>query len=89
MGTATFKNILSDLGSVSTTEHANQKQRVDLLTDTFVFILFCFYFCVMIIGQRMLIPKITRLIKFFMTFLPVMDELDISTRCICVPIPRP
>ena len=66
MGTATFKNILSDLGSVSRTEHANQGQRVDLLIDTFVFTLF--YFSVMIIRHRMLIQKIPRLIKLLRSY---------------------
>ena len=44
MGKATFKNILSDLGSVSRTEHANQGQRVDLLIDTLYLRYFVFIF---------------------------------------------
>ena len=39
----TFKNILSHLASVSRTEHINQKQRVDLLTDSLIFTLLEFY----------------------------------------------
>ena len=65
------------------TEHTTQRQRVDLLIDTFVstsffndFSISSHNFSVIIYCQRMLIPKTLRLNRFLL----VMDELDLDAQ---------
>ena len=69
-----FKNILSDLASLSRTEHANQRQRTNLVIDTFVFTLFFCYDNASDDAHT----KNTQAYHIFMIFLLVMDELDLE-----------